>query len=89
MFLYGIIYNPTYRNLREEFLVSEVFREALNLKDVPHYFTICKAVERLKEEDLKKLLEESSKLLEFYWVERRQCELLLCEEEWKEKEELD
>jgi len=36
----------------------------LNLKDVPHYSTICKAVKRLKEEGLKKLLEESAKLLD-------------------------
>lgn len=64
MYLYGLIYNLTYRDLEEEFLVSEVLREALNLKDVPHYSTICKAVKRLKEEDLKKLLEESSKLLD-------------------------
>ena len=63
MFLYGIIYNLTYRDLGEEFLVSEVLKSALNLKEVPHYSTICKAVKRLKEEDLKKLLEESAKLL--------------------------
>jgi len=44
--------------------MSEVLREALNLKDVPHYSTICKAVKRLREEDLKKLLEESAKLLD-------------------------
>ncbi|HDN74104.1 MAG TPA: transposase [Archaeoglobus sp.] len=50
MYLYGLIYNLTYRDLEEEFLVSEVLREALNLKDVPHYSTICKAVKRLKEE---------------------------------------
>lgn len=53
MFLYGIIYNLTYRDLEEEFLVSDVLREALNLKDVPHYSTICKAVKM--EEDLKKI----------------------------------
>jgi len=63
MFLYGIVYNLTYRDLEEEFRISEVLREALNLKKVPHYSTICKAVKRLKEEDLKRLLEESSKLL--------------------------
>ncbi len=63
MFLYGIIYNLTYRDLEEEFLVSEVLRKALNLKELPHYSTICKAVKRLREEDLKRLLEESSKLL--------------------------
>ena len=64
MFLYGIIYNLTYRDIEEEFLVSEVLRKALNLKDVPHYSTICKAVKRLRKEDLKRLLEESSKLLD-------------------------
>ncbi len=59
MFLYGIL---TYRDLEEEFLVSDVLREALNLEKVPHYSTICKAVKRLKE-DLRKLLEGSAKLL--------------------------
>ena len=44
-------------------MVSEVLRSALNLKEVPHYSTICKAVKRLREEDLKRLLEESAKLL--------------------------
>ena len=44
-------------------MVSEVLRSALNLKKVPDYSTICKAVKRLKEEDLKNLLEESAKLL--------------------------
>ena len=63
MFLYGLIYNLTYRDIEEEFLVSEVLRKALNLKEVPDYTTICKAVKRLREEDLRKLLEESSKLL--------------------------
>ena len=63
MFLYGIIYNLTYRDLEEEFRISEVLRKALNLEKVPHYSTICKAVKRLREEDLKKLLEESAKLL--------------------------
>jgi len=63
MFLYGIVYNLTYRDLEEEFRISEVLRKALNLKEVPHYSTICKAVKRLKEGDLKRLLEESSKLL--------------------------
>ena len=63
MFLYGIAYNLTYRNLEEEFRISEVLRKALNLREVPHYSTICKAVKRLREEDfLKRLLEESSKL---------------------------
>ena len=33
------------------------------LKEVPDYTTICKAVKRLREEDLRKLLKESSKLL--------------------------
>jgi len=51
-----------FRDLEEEFLVSEVLRSALNLKEVPHYSTICKAVKRLKV-DLKRLLEESAKLL--------------------------
>jgi IS5 family transposase len=37
----------------------------LNLKEVPDYTTICKAVKRLREGDLKRLLEESAKLLEF------------------------
>lgn len=64
IFLYGIIYDLTYRDLEEEFLVSEVLRKALNLKDVPHYSTICKAVKRMREEDLRRLLEESSKLLD-------------------------
>ncbi|WP_457550073.1 transposase [Archaeoglobus sp.] len=64
MYLYGIIYDLTYRDLEEEFLVSDVLRRALNLKEVPHYSTICKAVKRLSEEDLKKLLEESAKLLD-------------------------
>ncbi len=63
MFLYGLIYNLTYRDIEEEFLVSEVLRKALNLKEVPDYTTICKAVKKLREEDLRKLLEESSKLL--------------------------
>jgi len=44
--------------------MSEVLRKALNLKEVPHYSTICKAVKKLKEEDLKKLLEKSAKLLD-------------------------
>ena len=34
-----------------------------HLKEVPDYTTICKVVKRLKKEDLRKLLEESSKLL--------------------------
>ena len=42
-------------------MVSEVLRKAL--KEVPDYTTICKAVKRLREEGLRKLLEESSKLL--------------------------
>jgi len=29
MFLYGIVYNLTYRDLEEEFLVGEVLRKAL------------------------------------------------------------
>ena len=56
MYLYGLIYNLTYRDLEEEFLVSKVLRKALNLKEVPDYSTICKAVKRLREEDLRKLL---------------------------------
>jgi len=64
MYLYGIIYGLTYRDLEEEFLVHDVLRRALNLKEAPHYSTICKAVKRLREEDLKELLEESSKLLD-------------------------
>ncbi|WP_456327494.1 hypothetical protein [Archaeoglobus sp.] len=44
--------------------MSEVLREELNLREVPHYSTICKAVKRLREEDLKRLLEESAKLLD-------------------------
>ena len=64
IFPYRIIYNLTYRDLEEEFLMSEVLRKALNLKEVPHYSTICKAVKKLKEEDLKKLLEKSAKLLD-------------------------
>ena len=64
MFLYGIVYNLTYRDIEEEFRISEVLRKALNLREVPHYSTICKAVKRLKEEDLKRLLEESAKLLD-------------------------
>ena len=64
MFLYGIVYNLTYRDLEEEFRISEVLRKALNLEKVPHYLTICKAVKRLREEDLKKLLEESSRVLD-------------------------
>ncbi len=40
----------------------EVLRKVLNLKDIPDYTRICKTVERLREEDLRKLLEESSKL---------------------------
>ncbi len=64
MFLYRIIYNLTYRDLEEEFRIGEVLRKALNLKEVLHYSTICKAVKKLKEEDLKKLLEESAKLLD-------------------------
>jgi len=63
MYLYGLIYNLTYRDIEEEFLVNDVLRKALNLKEVPDYTTICKAVKRLREEDLKKLLEESTKLL--------------------------
>ncbi len=64
MYLYGIIYGLTYRDLEEEFLVRDVLRKALNLKEVPHYSTICKAVKRLRKEDLKRLLKESAKLLE-------------------------
>ncbi len=63
MFLYGLIYILTYRDIEEDFLVNKVLRKALNLKEVPDYTTICKAVKRLKEEDLRKLLEESNKLL--------------------------
>ncbi len=40
MFLYGIVYNLTYRDLEEEFRISEVLRKELNLKEVPHYSTI-------------------------------------------------
>ena len=47
----------------EGFLVSKVLREALNLEKVPYHSTICKAVKRLRE-DLRRSLEESSKLLE-------------------------
>ncbi|WP_457549950.1 transposase [Archaeoglobus sp.] len=50
--------------MEEEFLVRDVLRKALNLKEVPHYSTICKAVKRLRKEDLKGLLKESAKLLE-------------------------
>lgn len=50
-----------YMDLKE---FCEVLRKALNLEKVPHYSTICKAVKRLREEDLKKVLEESSKLLD-------------------------
>ena len=64
MFLYGIVFRLGYRDVEEEFRISEVLRKALNLKEVPHYSTICKAVKRLKEEDLKKLLEGSAKLLD-------------------------
>ena len=66
MFLYGLIYNLTYRDT-EEFLVSEVLRKALNLKEVPDYTTICKAVKRLREEDLRKLLEEAVNCWELSW----------------------
>jgi hypothetical protein len=82
MYLYGLIYDLTYRDIEEEFLVSEVLRKAL--KEVPDYSTICKAVKRLREEDLKKLLEESAKLLgvklEVLAIDsfkRRQCQFLL------------
>ena len=46
MFLYGMIYNLTYRDIEGEFRISEVLRKALNLKEVPDYTTICKAVKR-------------------------------------------
>ena len=49
MFLYGLIYDLTYRDLEEEFLISEVLRKTLNSKEVPDYTTICKAVKRLRE----------------------------------------
>ena len=61
MYLYGLMYNLAYRDIEEEFRISGVLRKAL--KEVPDYSTICKAVKRLREEDLKKLLEESSKLI--------------------------
>ena len=64
MYLYGLIYDLTYRDLEEEFLISEVLSKTLNLKEVPDYTMICKAVKRLREEDLRKLLEESAKLFE-------------------------
>lgn len=44
MYLYGLIYDLTYRDLEEEFLISEVLRKAL--KEVSDYTTICKAVKR-------------------------------------------
>jgi len=60
--------------LEEEFRISEVLRKELNLKE--HYSTICKAV-KMREEDLKRLLEESAKLLDVKldimaidWIER-------------------
>ena len=40
MFLYGIVYNQAYRDLEEEFRISEVLRKELNLKEVPHNSTI-------------------------------------------------
>jgi len=80
MFLYGIVYNLTYRDLEEEFRISKVLRKALNLKDVPHYVRgECKVIGR-------RVRSFGSGL---YWVKGRQCELLLCKEEWKDKEEFD
>ena len=53
-------------------------------------------MKRLKEEDLKRLLEESSKLLnvklDIMAIDtglREDNSILLCEEEWKEEKELD
>jgi len=97
MFLYGIIYNLTYRDLEEEFLVSEVLRKALNLKELPHYSTICKAVKEVEGRGFEKVVRRELQIIECkvrslgnrFQIKRGQCELLLCEGEWKEKEELD
>ncbi len=45
-------------------MVGDVSSKALNLKEVSHYSTICRAVKRLREDDLRRLLKESFKLLE-------------------------
>jgi len=65
MYLYGLVFRFRYRDIEEGFRISEVLRNALNLKDVPDYTTICKAVKKLRGEDLSKLLEERAKLLGF------------------------
>ncbi|WP_456327799.1 hypothetical protein [Archaeoglobus sp.] len=53
-----------YRDLEEKFLVSGMLKECIRPKRVLHRSTICKAVKMLRE-DLKRVLEGKSKLLDY------------------------
>ena len=47
---HGIIFNLTFREIDVEFILSRELRKIINLKRVPCYTTICRAVGKLTEE---------------------------------------
>jgi len=62
MWLYGKIFNLTFRDIQEEFEISEKLREIIGLERVPDYTTICRAVGKLTEEETQRIFQESVKL---------------------------
>jgi len=86
MFLYGIVYNLTYRDLEEEFRISEVLRKALNLEEVPLLLNDMQSREEVEgggfEEDVRREFQSVGREVRysgnrFYRFKRRQFKLLL------------
>ncbi len=48
---HGIVFSLGYRNIEEEFILSRKLRKIINLKRVPCYTTIYRAVGKLTEEE--------------------------------------
>jgi len=60
--LYGKIFNLTYRDIEEEFKISEKLRKIIGLDRVPDHTTICRAFEKLTDEEAQIIIQESIKL---------------------------
>jgi len=62
MWLYGKIFNLTFRDIQEEFQISENLRKIIGLNRVPDYTTICRAVGKLTEAEVQRIFQESVNL---------------------------
>jgi len=73
MWLYGKIFNLTFRDIQEEFAISEELRKIIGINRVPDYTTICRAVGKLTEEEARRIFQESVNLFP------KQGDILACD----------